>query len=117
MYSYEIPKRIGYPKTVFYDDGVVFYYKDGREIGVKASDIERISYVKPSLINYIGAVLSLMFCGTGEQPGRMEIYLHDSVNGSLLNRADNRKLYLVKIAEMHIYKLPEFFKRKMGLYD
>ncbi len=83
MYSYEIPKRIGYPKTVFYDDGVVFYYKDGREIGVKASDIERISYVKPSLLNYIGAVLSLMFCGTGEQPGRMEIYLHDSVNGSL----------------------------------
>lgn len=47
----------------------------------------------------------------------MEIYLHDSVNGSLLNRADNRKLYLVKIAEKHIYKLPEFFKRKMGLYD
>ncbi len=35
MYSYEIPKRIGYPRTVFYDDGVVFYYKDGREIGVK----------------------------------------------------------------------------------
>ncbi len=111
MYSYEIPKKRGYPRTVFYDDGVVFYYKDGREIAVKASDIERIDYVKPSFWNYIKA--SYLFGGT--YPGRMEIRLSYSVGSSLLNSVSNSKGYLVKISYNDIFKLPDIFKEKMGL--
>lgn len=111
MYSYEIPKKRGYPRTVFYDDGIVFFYKDGREITVKADEIERIEYVKPSLWSYIGA--SVFFGGTF--PGRMEIYLSERMGGSLFNRASDSVMYIVKIAYKDIFKLPEFFKTKMGL--
>lgn len=111
MYSYEIPQKRGYPRTVFYDDSVVFYYKDGREIGVEVSDIERIDYVKPSFWNYIKA--SFLFGGT--YPGRMEIRLSDSMGNSLLNSVNTTRLYLVKISYNNIFKLPDIFKEKMGL--
>ena len=109
MEGYEIPKRLGYPRTVFYEDGIVFYYKDGSEVSVKTGDIERIEYARPSLWNYLTAWF-------GTYPGRMEIYLSGSGN-ALLGRADNKRLYLVKISEKYIYGLPEFYKRKMGLYN
>lgn len=110
MYSYEVPKKLGYPKTVFYDDGIVFYYKDGREIHIRTDDIDRIIYVKPSLWNYLMA--SVWFGGTF--PGRMEIYLSNNTFNSLLNSANNTKTYLVKISYKDINKLPTFYKQKMG---
>ncbi len=110
MYSYEIPKKLGYPKTVFYDNGIVFYYKDGREISIKNTEIDRIEYVKPSLWNYLKA--SVFFGGVF--PGRMEIYLSDAACNSLLNRVNNSKMYLVKISYKNTFKLPLWCKLKMG---
>lgn len=110
MYKYEIPKRRGYPKTTFYEDYIVFNYKDGREIAIKANEIDRIDYVKPSLRGYLKASVWL----GGTFPGRMEIYLSDCLNSSLLNYPSKKKLYLVKISYKDIIKLPNIYKEKMG---
>lgn len=111
MYSYEITKKLGYPRTVFYEDCIVFYYKDGREVRIGTNDIDSILYEKPSLWNYIKAY---PFFG-GTFPGRMEIYLTNSFGNSLMNRVSTSALYLVKISHKEIYKLPTFYKQKMGL--
>ncbi|MBD5132216.1 MAG: hypothetical protein HDT28_06510 [Clostridiales bacterium] len=111
MDGYEIKKKLGYPKTVFYEEGIVLTYKDGHEVTIRASEIDRIEYVKPSLLSYIMA--SPLFGGT--YPGRMEIRMFGNYCNSLLNRVSNTSLYLIKISYKEIFKLPEIYKQKMGL--
>ncbi len=110
MYSYEAPKKLGYPKTVFYDDGLTLTYKDGREVTINAREIERIEYVKPSLWSFLGA--TVLFGGTF--PGRLEIHLHENPTNSLMNSARTSTVYLVKIAYKNICRLPAWCKQKIG---
>ncbi len=78
---------------------------------IGTNDIDRILYGKPSLLNYIK---TWTFLG-GTFPGRMEIYLTNSFDNSLMNRVSTSALYLVKISHKEIYKLLTFYKQKMGL--
>ncbi len=107
MCKYEIPKRLGYPKTVFYDDAIILSYKNGIDVKINPNDIDRIEYVKPSVLSYLSALV--WFGGTF--PGRMEVYMKSN---TLLNPSITKKMYLIKISYNDILKLPNIYKEKMG---
>lgn len=86
--------------AIFYSDKIVLLKKQGNII-INNELIERIAYVKPTLLNYLLA--SIWFGGTF--PGRLEIYLTQKVGKS--------KLYLIKIKYADVLKLPEFHVRKL----
>ncbi len=103
MASLELCKRSGYQKVLFGDDEIILYKKDS-EITIPTDYIERIEYAKKSFINYI---LNLPGFFGGPCPGRLEIYLTQKIGKT--------KLYLVKIKNDEVWKLPKYYRIKIGI--
>lgn len=99
---YEVKKRGMYPKAIIYEEKVVIFKKN-KEIEIPIEEIERIDYAKPTLINYL---FSIPCWFGGICPGRLEIYLKKKI--------DKTRLYILKIRQNEIPKLPKFFKVAIG---
>ncbi len=96
-------KRSGYSKIIFREEEMILYKKDV-EIVVPTDYIEYIEYAKPSLFNYLWNIPC--FFG-GPCPGRLEIHLNKKVGKT--------SLYLVKIKYDEVWKLPKFYRVRMGI--
>ncbi len=86
-------------KVIFYPTKIVFLRKK-ENITVNVSDIDWISYKKPTFINY----LLTFFSGT--YPNRLEIYLNKKISKT--------KLYLVRIKYKDVLKLQGFFQKEIN---
>ena len=93
--------------AIFYSDKIVLIKKKG-EVVIDIGAIDRIEYVKPSLLNYIFA--SIWFGGTF--PGRLEIYLK---NDMLTKRKHWSLLYLIRIKYKDYLKIPLVYRTKFRL--
>lgn len=96
-------QKSGYSKVIFDDEGIILY-KKGVEIKIPIECIDRIEYAKRSLLNYILAI-PCYFCGT--TPGQLEIYLNKKIQ--------NKNLYIIKIKNDEVWKLPKIFRIKIGI--
>ncbi len=103
MGSLELENRSRYSKILFLDDKIVLYKKN-KEIVIPTDCIEYIEYAKPSLFNYLWNLPG--FLG-GPCPGQLEIHLNKKIG--------NTRLYIVKIKSDEIYKLPKFYRVRMGI--
>lgn len=86
-------------KVIFHPTEIVFLRKKGN-ININVSDIDWISYKKPTIINYLLALFS------GTYPNRLEIYLKKKINKT--------KLYLVRIKYNDVLKLQGFFQKEIN---
>lgn len=93
--------------AIFFTDKIVLLKKKGRVI-IELGSIDRIEYIKPTLLNYIFA--SVWFGGTF--PGRLEIYLK---NDMLTKRKHWTLLYLIKIKYKDYLKIPPIYRTKFRL--
>ncbi len=87
-------------KTVIYEDKIVMLRKKA-DIEIGVSNIDFITYRKPTFWNYFWAGLF----DTTDYPGYLKIYLH--------KKAGNSKLHLIRISFEDFRKLPESFKKKL----
>ncbi len=72
-------KLLEVKKAVFYFDRIILL-KRSKEILIEKNNIKAIKYRKPSLINFLGCAIAP---GSSTFPGRLEIWLHNEVNGRL----------------------------------
>lgn len=79
----------------FYYDKIVFHKKSG-DVVIRLNEIERIEYVKPTILNYL---LSGIAPGSTTFPGRLQIHTKVKIGKS--------KLHLVKIKHKEVVKLPK----------
>jgi hypothetical protein len=86
-------------KAVFFANRIVIFKRVGN-ITINIEDIDRLEYIKPSLLNYL-----LPIGGMG--PGRLYIYLKNKMFGTLL--------YIIKIKYKDIFCLPEYYRKKLGI--
>lgn len=93
--------------AVFFPNKIVLI-KKRRNVILEIGAIDRIEYVKPTVLNYIFA--SVWFGGTF--PGRLEIYLKDNI---LTRKAYHTKLFLVRIKYKDYLKLPETYRKRFML--
>lgn len=91
----------------FYRNRIVIARRKG-EVIIDLNAIERIDYVKPTLLNYVYA--TVLFGGVC--PGRLLIYLKD---GPLVKRAYGTRLYSIKIRYKDYLKLPEVYNERFVL--
>ncbi len=103
MGSLELENRSRYSKIIFLDDKIILYKKN-KEIVIPTDCIEYIEYAKLSLFNYLWNLPG--FLG-GPCPGRLEIHLNKKIGKT--------RLYIVKIKSDEIYKLPKFYRVRMGI--
>lgn len=79
----------------FENDKIVLYKKSG-DVVIKLNEIERIEYVKPTILNYL---LCAIAPGSTTFPVRLEIRTKVKIGRS--------KLHLVKIKHKEVVKLPK----------
>lgn len=86
-------------KAVFFANRIVIFKEIGN-ITINIEDIDRLEYIKPTLLNYL-----LPIGGMG--PGRLYIYLKNKIFGT--------SLYIIKIKYKDIFCLPEYYRKELGI--
>lgn len=96
-------KLLEVKKAVFYLDRIIIL-KKSKEILIEKKNIKIIKYRKPSLINFLGCAIAP---GSGTFPGRLEIWLHNEVNG--------RICYFLMIKYVDVYKIKNAYCRLLDI--
>ena len=90
-------KLLEVKKAVFYVDQIIIL-KRSRKILIERNNIKVIKYRKPSLISFLGCAIAP---GCSIFPGRLEIWLHNEVDG--------RIGYFLKIRYADAYKIRDAY--------
>lgn len=83
-------------KEVYFDNDKIVLRKNSGDVVIGLNEIERIEYVKPTILNYL---LSGIAPGSTTFPGRLQIRTKVKIGRS--------KLHLVKIKHKEVVKLPK----------
>lgn len=105
MAQYVVKKSFFHSGAIFNDE-YIKVLKKRNEIIIPTEAIEYIEYSKPTLLNYIFAIPCWF---SGVYPGRFEIHLNRKIGAT--------RLYIIRIKKEDLYKLPQFYKIKIGYSD
>lgn len=90
-------KLLEVKKAVFYVDRIIIL-KRAREILIERKNIKVIRYRTPSLIRFLGCAIAP---GCSTFPGRLEIWLHNEVDG--------RICYYFKVSPADAYRIRDIY--------